>query len=105
MSRDRAIAHAERYFDEGGFFADLARRVAIPTERQNPERKGELECCLAAEGGPRCERDASPAARIARSFARLGFTWRIFPNSKPAYGPFLVAERIEDPSLVTVFTY
>lgn len=25
MSRDGAIAHAERYFDGGGFFADLAR--------------------------------------------------------------------------------
>ena len=42
MSRDRAIAHAERYFDEGGFFADLARRVAIPTESQNPERGADL---------------------------------------------------------------
>jgi len=91
MSRAQAISHAERYFDEGGFFADLARRVAIPTESQNPERKAELERYLAAEIGP--------------SFERLGFTWRVFPNSRPAYGPFLVAERIEDPSLVTVFTY
>ena len=34
MTRDRAIAAAEAYFDEGGFAADLARRVAIPTESQ-----------------------------------------------------------------------
>ena len=91
MSRAQAISHAERYFDEGGFFADLARRVAIPTESQNPERKAELERYLAGEIGP--------------SFERLGFTFRIFPNPNPKYGPFLIAERIEDPSLVTVFTY
>ena len=36
MSREQAIAHAERYFDEGGFAGELARRVAIPTESQDP---------------------------------------------------------------------
>ena len=91
MSREQAISHAERYFDGGGFFADLARRVAIPTESQNPERKAELERYLAGEIGP--------------SFERLGFTFRVLPNPKPPYGPFMIAERIEDPSLVTVFTY
>ena len=34
MTRDRAIAAAEAYFDEGGFAEDLARRVAIPSESQ-----------------------------------------------------------------------
>src|SRR5689334_12894088 len=91
MSRAQAISHAERYFDEGGFFADLARRVAIPTESQNPERGADLQRYLADEIGP--------------SFARLGFTFRVLPNPNPKYGPFLIAERIEDPSLVTVFTY
>src|SRR5262249_1794012 len=91
MSREQAISQAERYFDDGGFFADLARRLAIPTDSQNPERKAELERYLAGEIGP--------------SFERLGFSYRIFPNPKPPYGPFLIAERIEDPSLVTVFTY
>ena len=38
MTRDAAIARAEHYFDSGEFSADLARRVAIPTESQNPER-------------------------------------------------------------------
>src|SRR5262249_37703723 len=90
MSRDQAISHAERYFDEGGFFTDLARRVAIPTESQNPARGAELQRYLAEEIGP--------------SFARLGFTWKTYPNPKP-YGPFLIAERVEDPKLVTVFTY
>jgi len=91
MSRQRAIAHAERYFDEGGFFADLARRVAIPTESQNPERGAELSCYLTAEMQP--------------SFERLGFKCRVLENPLPKGGPFLLAERTEAPSLVTVFSY
>ena len=95
MSRDRAIAHAERYFDEGGFFADLARRVAIPTESQNPDRGAELARYLTAEMQP--------------SFERLGFKCRVIDN--PVAGasakgrPFLLAERIEDPARVTVLSY
>jgi hypothetical protein len=42
MTRAQAILAAERYFDEGRFFDDLARRVAIPTESQNPARRAEL---------------------------------------------------------------
>jgi len=91
MSRERAIAHAERYFDEGGFFADLARRVAIPTESQNPERGADLARYLSAEMQP--------------SFERLGFKCRLLENPLPKAGPFLLAERIEDPSAVTVFSY
>jgi acetylornithine deacetylase/succinyl-diaminopimelate desuccinylase-like protein len=91
MSRERAIAQAEKYFDEGGFFADLARRVAIPTESQNPDRGADLKRYLAGEMQP--------------SFERLGFGCRIFDNPSAKYGPFLVAERIEDPSLATVLSY
>ncbi|MEO8145169.1 MAG: M20 family metallopeptidase [Betaproteobacteria bacterium] len=91
MSRERAIAHAERYFDEGGFFADLARRVAIPTESQNPDRGEDLARYLTAEMQP--------------SFERLGFKCRVFANPLPKGGPFLLAERIEDPAAVTVFSY
>jgi acetylornithine deacetylase/succinyl-diaminopimelate desuccinylase-like protein len=91
MSRERAIAHAERYFDEGGFFGDLARRVAIPTESQNPERGADLARYLSDEMQP--------------SFERLGFRCRILPNPSKKYGPFLVAERIEDPALATVLSY
>jgi acetylornithine deacetylase/succinyl-diaminopimelate desuccinylase-like protein len=91
MSRDLAINHAERYFADGGFFADLARRVAIPTESQNPERGPELARYLSAEMQP--------------SFEKLGFRCRILPNPTPKGGPFLLAERIEDPSLTTVLSY
>ena len=91
MSREQAIAHAERYFDDGGFFADLARRVAIPTESQNPARGADLARYLSAEMQP--------------SFEQLGFKCRILPNPLPKGGPFLLAERIEDADLVTVLSY
>ena len=91
MSRAQAILAAERYFDEGRFFEDLARRVAIPTESQNPARRAELERYLESE--------------IAESLERMGFACRIEPNPAGGYGPFLIAERIEDASLPTVLSY
>ena len=66
MSREQAIARAERYFDEGGFFSDLDRRVSIPTESQNPERRSDLERYLTAEMEP--------------SLRRLGFLCRVLAN-------------------------
>ena len=42
MSRTDAIARAYAYFDDGGFLADLRRRVAIPSSSQEPERAA---CC------------------------------------------------------------
>jgi acetylornithine deacetylase/succinyl-diaminopimelate desuccinylase-like protein len=90
MSRQKTIEEAERYFDEGGFFADLARRVAIPTESQNPDRAPDLARYLSAEMQP--------------SLEKLGFRCRTLTHPI-AKGPFLLAERIEDPALVTVFTY
>ena len=91
MSRDKAIAAIERYFDEGRFLADLGRRVAIPTESQNPARAGALNDYLENE--------------MAESLERMGFTCRILPNPTGKHGPFLIAERIEDAALPTVLTY
>ena len=92
MQRDQAIAAVEKYFDEGGFVADLARRVAIPTESQNPERAPMLARYLTHEMQP--------------SFERAGFSCRIFDNPLPHKGgPFLLAERIEDTALPTVLSY
>ena len=91
MSRTESIADIERYFDGGGFVADLARRVAIPTESQNPERGADLRRYLEGE--------------MQASFERLGFGCRIFDNPVGKYGPFLIAERIEDPALATVLSY
>ncbi len=39
-NRDGAIAVATDYLDSGGFEADLARRVAIPSETQSVAASG-----------------------------------------------------------------
>ena len=90
MSRDAAIKLAETYFDSGGFKGDLARRVAIPTESQNPARADELERYLDAE--------------IVPALEALGFRCRLLTHGK-ARGPFLCAERIEAAHLPTVLCY
>ena len=90
MSRDTAIARAADYFDSGGFKADLARRVAIPTESQNPDRRPELARYVEAEMRPALE--------------ALGFACRVLTHPK-ARGPFLVGERIEGEGLPTVLVY
>lgn len=90
MNRNDAIAHAQDYFATGKLRDDFARRVAIPTESQNPQRGPELLAYLEQEMRPTLE--------------RLGFTCRILTHAA-AKGPFLVAERIEDPAFVTVLGY
>ncbi|MFM7459870.1 MAG: M20 family metallopeptidase [Burkholderiales bacterium] len=90
MSRHAAIADAEAYFDNKTFHADLARRVAIPTESQNPERRDALQIYLDDELTPALE--------------AMGFTCTVYPNPK-AGGPLLIASRIEDATLPTVLSY
>src|SRR5258706_2525582 len=75
MSRQQAIERAERYFDGGGFLADLGRRVAIRTESQEPGSNGELERYLSDEMRP--------------SFEKLGFRCRGLPNPAVTAGPVL----------------
>ena len=84
MSREQAIARAERYFDDGGFFADLGRRVAIPTESQNPDRRAELARYLTGEMQP--------------SFERLGFRCRVLDN--PAAGLIKTIPSVWDETIV-----
>ena len=90
-TRDQAIDTIETWFDEGGFFEELARRVAIPTESPNPDRRADLYRYLDDELTPALE--------------ALGFSCAVHPNPEPTAGPFLVARRIEDPALHTVFSY
>ncbi len=52
MTREAAIAAVEAYFDDGGFAADLARRVAIPTESQVEGRGAVLQSYLEDEIAP-----------------------------------------------------
>ncbi|NLD67888.1 MAG: M20 family metallopeptidase [Limnobacter sp.] len=90
MTRDAAIALAGQQFDSGEFRETLARRIAIPTESQNPERAPELARYLADEMQP--------------AFEAMGFECRTLEHPQ-AKAPFLFAERIEDPALPTVFGY
>src|SRR5580692_5054384 len=90
MTRAAAIAASEAYFDEGGFAAVLARRVAIPTESQVEARAPELGAYLGSE--------------IAPTLARLGFESRIFDNPVRG-GPILIAERREADAATTVLGY
>jgi acetylornithine deacetylase/succinyl-diaminopimelate desuccinylase-like protein len=89
MSRADAIARAHAYFDDGGFLADLERRVAIPSTSQEPERAGILRSYLSDE--------------IVPTLTPLGFDCRILDN--PEGPPVLVAERIENPAFVTALVY
>ncbi len=90
MTRAQAIAQAEECFDSGAFRALLARRLALPTESQNPDRAAVLADYLEAE--------------IRPAFEAMGFTCRTLTHPK-ALAPFLYAERIEDPVLPTVLGY
>ncbi len=91
MTRSAAIERIGEHFDSGGFVADLARRVAIHTESQRPDRRDELHRYLSAEMEP--------------GFEALGFTCRTFDNPIERGGPFLVAERHEGDDLTTVMGY
>lgn len=90
MSRQDAMAAAVAGLDDGSFEADLGALVAIPSESQ------------AARGAPHLRRylDAMQAR-----LAGLGFTVERHENPVAGAPPFLLAERIEDPALVTVLSY
>jgi acetylornithine deacetylase/succinyl-diaminopimelate desuccinylase-like protein len=90
MKRDDAIALAAKQFDGGEFKQLLARRIAIPTESQNPERADVLQRYLDEE--------------IRPAFEAMGFECRTLTHPK-ARAPFLFAQRMEDPALPTVFGY
>ncbi|MBM3572211.1 MAG: M20 family metallopeptidase [Alphaproteobacteria bacterium] len=91
MSRDQAIAAAARHYDDGGFMADLARRVAIPTESQEARGRPHMQRYLVDE--------------IKPSLERMGYAVRILDNPEPEFGPFLAAARHEGADLPTVLTY
>jgi acetylornithine deacetylase/succinyl-diaminopimelate desuccinylase-like protein len=88
MSRDKAIANAASSIGLGDFQRQLARRVAFATESQNAERKPVLTEYLQAE--------------LAPAFQSIGFRCRIREHEG---WPFLLATRIEDPTLPTMLSY
>lgn len=90
-SRTGAISKATTYIDSGRFEADLARRVAIPTESQTPAGFPHLTRYLDEEMIP--------------AFEAMGFACQTFANPVDGAGPVLLAARIEDPALPTVLGY
>lgn len=91
MTREGTISRALDWYDrEDGFYAELAARVAVPTESQNPERVPELYRYLREIVEP--------------SFNALGYTCRLYDNPQPGCGPVLLAHRDEGASL-TVLSY
>jgi acetylornithine deacetylase/succinyl-diaminopimelate desuccinylase-like protein len=69
----------------------LARRIAMRTESQNPAQRSELQRYLLDEIGP--------------ALAAMGFATQLWENPVAGAPPFLFAQRIEDPALVTVLMY
>ena len=90
-SRNSAIANATAWFDGGGLFAELSRRVGIRTESQNRDCADSLARYLTDEIAPAAE--------------RLGFRVEIWDNPVAGGPPFLFAERSEGEALPTVLTY
>jgi acetylornithine deacetylase/succinyl-diaminopimelate desuccinylase-like protein len=90
MTRTDAIARAREHLHSGAFLAELDRRVAFPTESQNPERHGVLRAYL--------EQELVPA------FSQLDFSTRLI-ESPSGKGPYLLADYRESPSRPTVLIY
>lgn len=90
-SRDGALARALQGFDSDGFRDHLAELVGIPSTSQDAGHLPDVERYL--------DRAMRPWLQ------RMGFTVEIHPNPIAGFGPILLAERIEDPSLKTVLTY
>ena len=90
-TRDGAIGRAEKYFDDGGFLAELQRRVAIPTTSQEQDSMPALQQYVSGE--------------MTESLEKLGYDCTVLPNPRTEYGPFLIARRVEDAAKPTVLTY
>src|SRR4051812_1984637 len=90
MNRAEAIRLAGEHLHGGGFLAELDRRVAYPTESQNPDRRSVLRDYL--------ERELLPA------FSELGFAGELI-ESPSGKSPFLLAEYRENPAAPTVLMY
>jgi acetylornithine deacetylase/succinyl-diaminopimelate desuccinylase-like protein len=89
-SRDAAIEEAVDFLLSGMFEETLRRWVAIPSASRVVANKPDLWRYITEEMQP--------------LFERLGFKTRILENEL-APGPFLLAERIEDPGFTTILQY
>jgi len=90
MTRIDAIARVRQSLHSGEFLRELDRRVAYPTESQNPGRDNELRAYL--------EKELQPA------FTQLGFSTRLI-ESPTGKAPYLLADYRENASAPTVLMY
>jgi acetylornithine deacetylase/succinyl-diaminopimelate desuccinylase-like protein len=91
MTRNTAVEFAERYFDEGRFLDDLARRVAWRTQSQQAESAAVLRAYLSDE--------------MEAALGKLGFVSALYDNPVANGAPFLIARRMENPAWPTVLIY
>ena len=93
MSREAAIEKALACYDDekAGYYPRLADLVAVPSESQNPDRVPDLYRYL--------------KEKMAPAFEKLGFETKIYDNPYDECGPVLLATRMEDDSLPTIFGY
>jgi len=91
MTRDAVIERATHHFDSGEFLADLTRRVALPTESQDPAQAPALRAYLTDEITPYL-------------VEKLGCTARVVDNPAGDF-PLLVGARHESDALPTVLLY
>ncbi|MGV8935596.1 MAG: M20 family metallopeptidase [Allorhizobium sp.] len=89
-TRSAAVDLAQSYLDDGSFETTMRRRVAIPSASRIPDNKADLWAYVTDKMQPQ--------------FERMGFSTRILENDE-APGPFLLAERIEDPAFTTILQY
>ena len=90
-TRDDALEAIRTYFDSGDFKQELATRVACKTSSREEEHAGELLAYQVELMKPR--------------FEAMGFEVSIHENTLLDRAKFLVAKRVEDPSLPTLFCY
>ena len=90
-ARAALLQSLQDHLDQGGFEADLARRVAWQTESDGGQPTESLDGYLRQEIMPTLE--------------RMGFACHLYPNPDPKGGPLLIARRIEDAQSPTVLTY
>lgn len=91
MSRDTAIKMARDFTINGRFLGELSKRVAVPTQSSIKDSHKDLWHYLENV--------------LAPDFKKLGCEVSTYDNPVEGGGPFLVAKRIEDPALPTIFCY
>ena len=90
-SRDGAIRRAHAIFDDGRYLATLRELVAVPTESQMKERRGELYRYCGEVLGP--------------VLAGMGFATEVLDNPRPGRGPVLFGAMGDDKAKPTVLLY